>query len=213
MFTRNWRKLFAMAVAGLVVGAYGPGAGMAMAGEALDCSEGVPDLEVGETVFSEADADTGIRTAMFTIANRGDRVLSGITVEQDLSGVLDVAAWEGVKGPGGGRVHLDGGIFTWSGELSAGDEAKVTYRLGDPDADTPGDIEADPVSSEALHVATTATSTDCAAADDTGSTESPEPDVPEPGADEDEPGGGDGPAATRESVAESAVGTLTNVQI
>lgn len=215
MFTRNWRKLFAVAVAGLMVGAYGPGAGMAMAGGALDCSAGVPGLEVGETVFSEADADTGIREAMFTIANRGDRVLSGITVEQDLSGVLDVAAWEGVKGPGGGRVRLDGEIFTWSGELSAGDEAKVTYRLGDLDADTPEDIESDPGSSEAPHVATTATSTDCAAADDTGPTESPEPDAPEPGTDEeDEPrGGDDDSAATRGSVAESAVGTLTNVQI
>jgi large repetitive protein len=213
VFTRNWRKLFAVAVAGFVVGAYGPGAGMAMAGETLDCSEGVPGLEVGETTFSEADADTGIRTATFTIANRGDRVLSGITVEQDLSDVLDDTAWEGVKGPGGGRVHLDGETFTWSGELSAGDEAKVTYRLGDLDADTPDDTGSDLVSSEALHVATTATSIDCgAAADDTGSTETPEPDASEPDTDEDEPRGDDS-AATHGSVAESAVGTLTNVQI
>lgn len=208
MFTRNWRKLSAAAVVGLVVGAYGPGAGMAMAGEALDCSAGVPGLEVGETMVSEADADTGIRTATFSIANRGDRPLSGITVEQDLSGVLDGAAWEGVQGPGGGRVRLDGDVFSWSGELSAGDEAKVTYRLGDLDADKPEDTESDG-SSEALDVATAATSSACAVEDETP--ESPEPDVSEPGT-EVEPHG-DGSAASQGSVVESAVGTLTNVQI
>jgi uncharacterized repeat protein (TIGR01451 family) len=212
VITRNWRKLFAVAVAGFVVGAYGPGAGMAMAGETLDCSEGVPGLEVGETVFTEADADTGIRTARFTIANHGDRVISGITVEQDLSGVLDDTAWEGVQGPGGGRVRLDGEIFTWSGELSAGDEAKVTYRLGDLEADPTADTGSDLASTEALQVATTATSTDCGAADDTGSTESPEPDASEPGTEDDQPRGDDS-AATQGSVTESAVGTLTNVQI
>jgi uncharacterized repeat protein (TIGR01451 family) len=211
VFARNWRKLFAVAVAGIVVGAYGPGVGMAMAGEVLDCSEGVPGLEIGETDFSEPDAESGIRTARFTIGNRGDRVLSGITVEQDLSEVLDDTAWEGVKGPGGGRVHLDGETFTWSGELGAGDEAKVTYRLSDVEA--PEDAESDPASSRVFDVATTSTSTDCGAADDAGSAEDPEPDASEADTDEDASRSDTEPAPAQESIPESAVGTLTGVQI
>ena len=62
-----------------------------------------------------------------TITNTGETPYTGITVADDLTGVLDDAAYNGDATAGTGTVSFTSPALTWTGSLAPGAVATVTF--------------------------------------------------------------------------------------
>ncbi|MGI5502806.1 DUF7507 domain-containing protein [Lentzea sp. CA-135723] len=68
-------------------------------------------------------------TYTVTITNTGQTVHSGISVSDDLSGVLDDASWNGDQKASAGSVSFAAPRLTWTGDLAVGASVTVTYSV------------------------------------------------------------------------------------
>ncbi|MFD4670794.1 GEVED domain-containing protein [Lentzea sp. NPDC058450] len=68
-------------------------------------------------------------TYTVTISNTGQTVHSGISVSDDLSGVLDDASWNGDQAASAGSVAFAAPKLTWTGSLAVGASVTVTYSV------------------------------------------------------------------------------------
>ncbi|WP_330270900.1 DUF11 domain-containing protein [Lentzea sp. NBC_00516] len=64
-----------------------------------------------------------------TITNAGQTVHSGISVADDLTGVLDDATWNGDQAASAGSVSFAAPKLTWTGDLAVGASVTVTYSV------------------------------------------------------------------------------------
>ena len=84
-----------------------------------------------------------------TVADTGQTPYAPATVTDDLTGVLDDAAYDGTAAATVGTTSYASPVLTWTGDLSPGDTATITYTVTVNNPDT-GD----------KHLTNTATSTD-----------------------------------------------------
>ncbi|SEQ02268.1 DUF7507 domain-containing protein [Lentzea albida] len=64
-----------------------------------------------------------------TISNTGQTVHSGISVTDDLTGVLDDATWNDDQVPSAGTLSFAAPELTWTGDLAVGASVTVTYSV------------------------------------------------------------------------------------
>ncbi|MGW6444859.1 DUF7927 domain-containing protein [Lentzea sp. NPDC055074] len=68
-------------------------------------------------------------TYTVTITNTGQTVHSGISVTDDLSGVVDDVTWNGDQAATAGSVSYAAPKLTWTGDLAVGASVTVTYSV------------------------------------------------------------------------------------
>jgi len=93
--------------------------------------------EVGDYTYSKTSdpaPGTDVRpgqTVTYTIriAQIGAAPRAGVTVTDDLSGVLDDAGWVGDQTASSGAVSRSGSTLTWTGDLAVGQTVTVTYSV------------------------------------------------------------------------------------
>ncbi|MBW9094856.1 DUF11 domain-containing protein [Microbacterium jejuense] len=93
--------------------------------------------KTGGYVFAKtADPVTGstvhsgdIVTYTVTVTQRGEGAVTGATVSDDLSGVLDDASFNDDAAATAGSVTRDGDTLEWSGDLAVGQTATITYSV------------------------------------------------------------------------------------
>ncbi|MEW2389583.1 isopeptide-forming domain-containing fimbrial protein [Streptomyces venezuelae] len=98
-----------------------------------DCGTTTPvgALEIKKTVSKSEVKPGGQVTYTVTVENTGEAAYKGASFTDDLSGVLDDAAWDDVvtKTSGNTAFDEDKKTFTWSGDVAKGTKVTVTYRV------------------------------------------------------------------------------------
>ena len=117
------------------------------------CRSQVTVLTPGLTITSTAATSTTTPGATVnytvTITDTGQTPYTGATVADDLSGVLDDAAYSGGATATAGTVSYAAPVLTWSGSLSPGDTATVTFPVTVSNPDTGDKILTSTVTSAA----------------------------------------------------------------
>ena len=88
-----------------------------------------PGLTVTKTPDRPAVVPGGVVGYTITVANTGETEYDAATVTDQLNGVLDDAAYNGDASTDVGTVSLSGSTLTWSGDLTVGALATITYTL------------------------------------------------------------------------------------
>ncbi|GAB3615814.1 hypothetical protein GCM10027416_03710 [Okibacterium endophyticum] len=79
---------------------------------------------------SGTSVDVGdVVTYTLTITQRGEGSVTGATVTDDLTDVLDDASWNGGESATSGTVARSGNTLTWNGDLAVGQVVTVSYRV------------------------------------------------------------------------------------
>ena len=73
------------------------------------------------------------------MTNSGQTPYTGATVTDDLSGVVDDAAYNGDAAATAGAVSYAAPVLTWTGDLAVGASATITYTVTVHNPDT-GDV-------------------------------------------------------------------------
>ena len=107
-----------------------------------------PALEIVSTAGASTTVPGAVVHYTLTITDTGQTPYSGITVTDDLNGLLDDAAFDGDAAASVGGVSYASPVLTWTGSLAPGDTATVTYSATVNNPDTGNGI-----------LSTTATST------------------------------------------------------
>jgi large repetitive protein len=101
------------------------------ASPAAACSISVPvltpGLSISNTPSTTAAAPGDTVGYTLTITDSGQTSYSGISVTDDLSGLADDAAYNGDAAATAGTVSYSAPTLTWTGSLSPGDSATVTF--------------------------------------------------------------------------------------
>lgn len=92
---------------------------------------------IGSYVFSKtSDPGSGSEVATadrvtytVTVTHQGIGPVSGATVDDDLSDVLDDATFDGAATATAGSVARDGDMLHWTGDLAPGDVVTITYSV------------------------------------------------------------------------------------
>ena len=105
------------------------------------------------TIISTADATSTVPGATLTytvaITNTGQTPYSDVTVTDDLAGLLDDAAYGNDAAATVGTAVYASPVITWTGDLSPGDTATVTFTATVNNPDTGNHILANTVTSAA----------------------------------------------------------------
>jgi uncharacterized repeat protein (TIGR01451 family) len=106
-------------------------------GKCVECSTTTPvaGLKLVKTSEPESAKPGDEVKYTVTITNTGKTVHSGITVTDDLSGVLDDATWVGTS-----AGTFTSPKLTWTGDLAVGESVTITYSVkvtGDGDKRSP----------------------------------------------------------------------------
>ncbi|MET8980910.1 hypothetical protein ABZX85_35445 [Streptomyces sp. NPDC004539] len=98
--------------------------------------QGVGQLRIGKTVSNSAPKPGDKVTYTVTVQNTGTGVYNGATFTDDLTDVLDDAAYGGDATASVGTVAYASPKVTWSADLAAGATATVTYSatVNSPDS-------------------------------------------------------------------------------
>jgi large repetitive protein len=106
------------------------------------CTAAVDDLIPELTITKTADAASAVPgsavTYTVTVADSGQTSYSGAVVTDDLTGVLDAAAYDGDAVATAGAVSFASPVLTWTGDLAPGDTATITYSVTIDDPETGG---------------------------------------------------------------------------
>ncbi|WP_309128921.1 hypothetical protein [Microbacterium sp.] len=105
---------------------------------AEDGTEGCRTIhKTGGYVFSKtSDPVTGATvnatdeiTYTLTVTHRGEGAVNGATIVDDLSAVLDDAAWNDDATASSGSLTRDGDRLVWNGDLTVGEVVTITYSV------------------------------------------------------------------------------------
>ncbi|WP_143569264.1 glycine-rich protein [Streptomyces acidiscabies] len=104
------------------------------------CGDQTP-VPVRELTMKKTSSNTAPKpgdkvTYTVTVTNTGTAAYPGATWSDDLSGVLDDAAYGGDAAASSGEVKYAAPTLTWSGDLAAGASATTTYTITLDDPDT-----------------------------------------------------------------------------
>ena len=104
------------------------------------CQVTVPVLTPGLTIVKTASAATAVPgqvvTYTVTVTDSGQTAYAGAVVADDLSGVVDDAAYDGDATATAGSVSYAAPVLTWTGGLSPGGSATITYSVTVDNPDT-----------------------------------------------------------------------------
>jgi uncharacterized repeat protein (TIGR01451 family) len=89
----------------------------------------VPELTITKTAGSPSAVSGGTVTYTVTAANTGQTPYTGATFSDDLSGVLDDAAYGNDASASSGAVSYAAPQLTWTGDLAVGAVATITYTV------------------------------------------------------------------------------------
>jgi uncharacterized repeat protein (TIGR01451 family) len=110
-----------------------PGSNCPASGPAAACSSAVTVLIPGLTITVAASASTTTpgSTLQYTItvANTGQTSYPDAAVTDDLTNVLDDAAYDGDAAATAGAVSYASPVLTWTGALAPGDGATITFSV------------------------------------------------------------------------------------
>jgi large repetitive protein len=95
----------------------------------------IPGLTITNTPASSTVTPGSTLGYTVTIANTGQTPYSEVSVADDLSGILDDAAYNGDAAATTGPVSYASPTLTWTGSLNPGDSATMTFSVT---ADNPG---------------------------------------------------------------------------
>jgi large repetitive protein len=136
------------------------------AAPAAACSVSIPVLTPALTITNTPNttATTPGSTVSYTVAitDSGQTPYTGITVSDDLAGILDDAVYDGDAAATTGTVSYTSPTLTWTGSLAPGAAATVTFTVTVHNPDTGGKL-----------LITTATSTAPGSACPVGTTTAP----------------------------------------
>ncbi|HEY2579598.1 MAG TPA: hypothetical protein VGI74_25080, partial [Streptosporangiaceae bacterium] len=97
------------------------------------CTAAVTVLIPGLTITKTANVSTATpgSTVQYTIsvADTGQTPYTGVTVTDDLSGVLANAAYNGDAAASSGTLSYTSPTLTWTGNLTPGDSTTITYSV------------------------------------------------------------------------------------
>ena len=117
-----------------------PGSGCPAGTTAAPCRSTLVVLTPALTIAAAAGAATAVPgdTVHYTvtITNTGQTGYAGITVTDDLSGLLDDAAYDGNAAATAGSVSFTSPALTWTGNLSPGAAATITFTATVSNPDT-----------------------------------------------------------------------------
>lgn len=88
-----------------------------------------PTLEIAKTADATSAEPGQQVTYTLTVTNNGTTPVTGATVTDDLSGVLDDATYNGDADASTGTATVAGDTLTWSGDLAPGASATITYSV------------------------------------------------------------------------------------
>ncbi len=118
------------------------------------CQVTIPVLSPALTITKTASAATAVPgqavTYTITVTDSGQTAYTGAAVSDDLSGVLGDAAYNGDASATAGLVSYASPTLTWTGNLSPGDTATVTYSVTVDNPDTGGHVLANTLTSTAV---------------------------------------------------------------
>ena len=108
----------------------------------------------GLTITKSASATTAepgqVVGYTVTVTDSGQTSYAGAVVTDDLTGVLDDAAYNGDAAATAGSVSFTSPDLTWTGDLSPGDTATVTYSFTVNTPNTGGKLMVNTVTSAAV---------------------------------------------------------------
>jgi uncharacterized repeat protein (TIGR01451 family) len=120
---------------------------------ASGCTVTVPVLTPALTIVSTPSASTTTPGATvgytITITNTGQTPYAGATVADDLTGLLDDAAYGADAAATAGAVSYASPLLTWTGNLTPGQAATITYSVTVDDPETGDNILTDTATSTA----------------------------------------------------------------
>ncbi|WP_402839865.1 SdrD B-like domain-containing protein [Microbacterium sp. GXS0129] len=93
------------------------GPGMFVYSKSADVDNGA-ELKVGDKV-----------TYTINVEHRGDGMVTGASIMDDLSGVLDDADYNGDVQASAGAATVVDGVLSWNGDLAYGDKVTITYSV------------------------------------------------------------------------------------
>ena len=118
------------------------------------CSVNVPVLIPGLTIVKTANTSAAVPGSVVgytvTVTDSGQTPYTGAVVTDDLSGVLDDAAYDGDAVATTGTVSYAAPALAWTGSLSPGDSATITYSVTVDNPDTGGKLLINTVTSAAV---------------------------------------------------------------
>ena len=117
------------------------------------CTATVTVLVPGLTITKTADVSTATPGSAvhytITVADTGQTPYTGAVVTDNLSGVLDDAAYDGDAATATGTFSYTSPTLTWTGDLSPGGTATITYSVTVSNPDTGNDMLVNTVTSAA----------------------------------------------------------------
>ena len=117
------------------------------------CSVAVPVLTPALTIVKTANATTAVPgqrlTYTITVTDTGQTPYTGATVTDDLTGLLDDAAYDADAAASAGAVSYASPVLTWTGNLTPGQGATITYSVTVSNPDTGDNILTDTVTTAA----------------------------------------------------------------
>jgi uncharacterized repeat protein (TIGR01451 family) len=120
-----------------------PGSNCPTSGPAAGCSVSVPvltpALSITNTPATTAATPGSTVGYTLTIANTGQTAYTGITVTDDLTKIVDDAAYNNNAAATAGTVSYASPTLTWTGSLAVGATATVTFSLTVNNPDNSGD--------------------------------------------------------------------------
>jgi large repetitive protein len=89
----------------------------------------IPALTIVKTANTAGAAPGSAVDYTITVADTGQTPYAGVTVTDDLTGVLAAAAYNGDAAATIGTVSYASPTLTWTGDLTPGDTATITYSV------------------------------------------------------------------------------------
>jgi uncharacterized repeat protein (TIGR01451 family) len=122
-------------------------------GSGTGCSLSIPVLTPALTIVKTTSAATATPgqkvTYTITITDTGQTPYTGVTAADDLTGLLDDAAYDTDAAATTGAVSYASPVLTWTGNLTPGQAATVTYSVTVANPETGDKILTDTVTSTA----------------------------------------------------------------
>ena len=109
----------------------------------------IPALTITKTANTATTTPGSVVQYTITVADTGQTPYSGAVVTDDLTDVLDDAAYNGDASATAGTVSYTSPELTWTGNLSTGGTATITYSVTVSNPDTGNDLLVNTVTSAA----------------------------------------------------------------
>jgi uncharacterized repeat protein (TIGR01451 family) len=122
-------------------------------GSGTGCSLSIPVLTPALTIVKTASSATATPgqkvTYTITVTDTGQTSYTGVTVADDLTGLLDDAVYDADAATTAGAVSYASPVLTWTGNLTPGQAATITYSVTVDNPETGDKVLTDSVTSAA----------------------------------------------------------------